>query len=109
MIRESLAPDSAYAFMGTADEKLRRQRRMSTGAAVIMNTWANAKFPNLWVRITRSGDLVNRYQSSDGVNWGFTDSRTLPMASEIYIGLVVATDGVTNSTTATFNNVSVVP
>jgi sulfur relay (sulfurtransferase) complex TusBCD TusD component (DsrE family) len=109
MIRESLTPDSRYAFIGTASDKLRRQRRNVTGGASTFNSWANSKMPDLWVRLVRAGDLITRYESDDGVNWGFTDTRAIPMASEIYIGLAVASESSTNQTTATFSNIRVVP
>jgi hypothetical protein len=109
MIRESLTPDSTYVFIGTASDRFRRQRRNVTGGASTSSTWSKTSFPGFWVRIVRTGDVFTRYESDDGVNWGFADTRTIPMASEIYIGLAVASESATNQTTATLSNVKVTP
>jgi hypothetical protein len=109
MIREALTPNSRYAFIGASNGKLRRQRRNSTGSSTSSTSSGTAKFPNVWVRLVRSGNTIARYQSSDGVNWTSVDSFTTSMASEIYMGLAVASNGGTNSAKATFTNVKATP
>ena len=109
MIRETLAPNSMYAFMGAANGKFRRQRRDATGGATTTVSSSSARFPNVWVRLVRAGNLITRYQSTDGVNWTSVESRTNSMAPEIYIGLALASNGSTNQATATFSNVKVIP
>jgi hypothetical protein len=109
MIREALIPNSSYAFIGASNGKLRRQRRNSTGGSTSSTSSGTAKFPNVWVRLVRSGNTITRYQSSDGVNWTSTDSFTTSMASEIYMGLAVASNGGTNIANATFTAVKATP
>jgi len=109
MIRETLAPNSRYAFMGALNGKFRRQRRDTTGGNTTTASSSAARFPNAWVRLVRAGNLITRYQSTNGVNWTSVESRTSAMASEIYVGLALASNGSTNQATATFQNVRVVP
>jgi hypothetical protein len=109
MIRETLTPNSKYAFIGASNGKLQRQRRDSTGATTTSASSGLAKFPNVWVRLVRSGNTITRYQSSDGVNWTSVDSFTTSMAPEIYMGLAVASNGGTNLARATFANVKATP
>jgi hypothetical protein len=109
MIRETLTPSSAYTFIGASNGKMRRQRRNSTGGATTSTSWGSAKFSNFWVRLVRSGNLITRYQSADGVNWTAVDSQTTSMASEIYMGLAVASNGSTNPATAAFSNLKATP
>jgi hypothetical protein len=57
----------------------------------------------------RNGNTIYGYNSTDGTNWTEVDSRNFMMATNIYVGLAVAsgTSSVLNS--ATFTNVTVVP
>jgi hypothetical protein len=109
IIRESLTPNSSYSFFGASNGKMRRQRRDSTGGTTTSSSSGSPKYPNVWVRVVRSGNTITRYQSSDGVNWSSVDSYTASMASEIYMGLAVASNGGTNSATAAFSNVKATP
>jgi regulation of enolase protein 1 (concanavalin A-like superfamily) len=109
MIREALTPNSRYAFIGASNGKMRRQRRTSTGGSSTSTSWSSANFPNVWVRLVRSGNTITRYQSADGVTWTAVDSYTGSMASEIYMGLAVASNGTTNLAKGTFSNVKATP
>jgi hypothetical protein len=109
MIRESLAPNAIYTFMGAANGKMLRKSRSSTGGGASSASWSTASFPNTWVRIVRSGNVFTRYQSSDGVTWSTVDSRTNTMASQVYMGLAVNSNGGRNPATATFSNIKATP
>ena len=109
MIRESLAPNAIYTLIGAANGKMFREYRASTGGAASATSWSNAQIPKAWVRIVRSGNVLTRYQSSDGVNWSTVDTRTISMASQIYVGLAVNSNGGSSTARATFSNVNVTP
>ncbi len=110
MIRETLTPGSKYAFMGVAQNlAFRWQRRTSTGGNSSSTTSGSAAPPNAWVRLTRAGNTVSGYKSTDGLNWTKVSSRNISMAQNISVGVVVAS-GITNAlNTSVFDNISVVP
>jgi hypothetical protein len=110
MIRESLTSGSEYAFLGISpDGTFRWQRRGWTGGSTQSTTSTMSTPPNVWTRLVRSGNTIYGYNSTDGTNWTEVDSRNFMMATNIYVGLAVAsgTSNVLNS--ATFTNVTVVP
>ena len=57
----------------------------------------------------RTGNTIYGYNSTDGTNWTEADFLNFMMATNIYVGLAVAsgTSNVLNS--ATFTNVTVIP
>jgi hypothetical protein len=63
----------------------------------------------VWVRVVRSGNTLSGYKSVDGVNWNQVNSVSITMASNIYIGLAVASGASGTLATSLFNNVTVVP
>jgi regulation of enolase protein 1 (concanavalin A-like superfamily) len=110
MIRESLAPNSKYAFMGVEqDLKFRWQRRSTTGGSTSTTTSGTSTPPNAWLRLVRSGKTLYGYKSSDGINWTKLSSPNINMASTIHIGLIVASGDTNKLNTSVFSNVTVVP
>jgi len=110
MIRESLASGSKYALIGLSPASaMRWQRRTSTGGGTSSSKAGNAMLPNVWVRVVRSGNTLAGYKSSDGVNWTLVNSVAITMASNVYIGLAVASGSINTMTTSLLRNVTVVP
>jgi hypothetical protein len=110
IIRESLTSGSKYAFMGISpDGKFRWQRRASTGGTTSSTTSGTGTPPNAWARLVRTNGMFSGYKSADGTNWTLARSRSITMATNIYVGLAVAsgTSNVLNS--STFNDVTVIP
>jgi regulation of enolase protein 1 (concanavalin A-like superfamily) len=111
MIRETLNGNSKHGLMCLRpDGQFEFTRRTSTGGSSSSTLSTANPAPNNWVRLTRSGNRLRAYKSSDGVNWvQVGNSITVSMASSIQVGLAVssANDGVLN--TSTFDNVTVVP
>ncbi len=108
MIRESLTGNSTNAAMLlTPSNGFNFQYRNGTGAGSVAAGNASGAIPN-WVRITRSGNTITGYRSTNGINWTQVGSVTLNLPSTVYIGIFATShnDGVL--TTATFTNVSVV-
>lgn len=110
MIRETLTSGSRYAFMGLSpDGTFRWQRRSSTGGNTSSSTAGTGILPNTWVRLVRTGSTLTGYRSTDGVNWTKSDSRNISMASNIYIGLTVASGSSSVLNTSSFSGATVVP
>ena len=109
MIRESVDPGAAQAFMLVSFSKgLAFQRRPTTGGTSVSTTGASGAAP-YWVRLDRIGSTFNAYQSSDGVIWALVDTATIPMAAGVLVGLGVSSHTTTATATATFDNVSIAP
>jgi hypothetical protein len=62
----------------------------------------------VWVRVVRTGDLLQAYRSLDGANWTLIGSETMAMASTVYVGLAASSQSTTATTTAVFDNVRIV-
>ena len=62
----------------------------------------------LWVRLNRDGDTMTAYSSTDGIDWTERGTNTNVMATDVYIGLAVTSHDNAQTTTATFDNVSIV-
>ena len=109
MIRESVAANSAHAYMLVSQGSgAAFQWRPSTGAKAMGPTAAGIAAPR-WVRITRSGNTFTGEQSPDGVVWTVVGTASIPMASNVLIGLAVTSHNNTALCTATFDGVNKTP
>ena len=121
MIRETLDPASAYAFMfPTPDGRRAFQNRTITGgSATSAHSDIGASSLPLWVKVERKGDQFTGYYSQDGKNWivnnpdnsGSTPSDSanpvqFMMMGDVYIGLAVTSHNVGVPTIAELSNVS---
>jgi hypothetical protein len=61
------------------------------------------------LRLRRTGDTLEGYKSTDGLTWTLGDTRTIGMASSIWMGLAVASGTLNTLNVSAFNAVSVVP
>jgi regulation of enolase protein 1 (concanavalin A-like superfamily) len=107
MIRASLSPDSAHAFMlVSAGKGSALQYRPSAGAE---SQSVSGPFvaPPQWVRLDRAGDTLTAYQSANGANWNEVGSVTVPLADTVFVGLAVTSHNTTASTTAVVDSVTV--
>src|SRR5262249_3292528 len=108
MIRETLDPGSAQAFMLVSFSKgLAFQRRETANGSSVSTSGATGTAP-YWVMLDRIGNTFNAYQSTDGVLWTLVDSDTIPMSDTVNVGLGVSSHSTTAAATATFDNVSIV-
>lgn len=107
MIRESLAANSSNAAMLlTSSNGFNFQYRNGTGAGSTAAGNAGGGIPN-WVRITRSGNTLTGYSSTNGTGWTQTGTVTITMTASVYIGFFATSHNDGTLTTATFTNVSV--
>ena len=109
MIRNSLSPSAAQAFMLVAASPLKGvpfQRRPSDGAASVSTPGSQSTAPR-WVKLVRAGNLITGYESPDGVTWTVVASDTFVLGQDVLIGLAVSSHVTGTNATATFDNVAV--
>jgi regulation of enolase protein 1 (concanavalin A-like superfamily) len=111
MIRETLAPGSAHAFMlvtpgGT--KGLAFQRRVTTGGLSTTTSGAAGTAP-MWVKLERVGATIFAYRSGDGLVWTLVGQDTIAMGATVHAGLALSSHDNAAIATATFDNVSVTP
>jgi hypothetical protein len=107
MIREVLNPDSAHAFMLVSSAKgYAFQRRASTGGLTTGTAAGTGTAPQ-WVRLKRTGDLIEGFRSNDGIAWTAAGSEVIPMGREVLAGLAVSSHVSTATSQAVFDNVRV--
>ncbi len=111
MIRETLEPGSAHAFIAATPEPshgVSFQRRPVADQASANTDVADVELPQ-WVKLTRTGNIFTAQYSADGVTWmDVTPAApvSIPMAANVYIGLALTSHDVAISTAAEFSNVS---
>jgi hypothetical protein len=106
MIRETLTGGSKHAMMVvTPGSGNAFQRRLSTGG-VSTHTAGSAVTAPYWVRLTRRGNTLTGYESSNGSAWTQVGTDTVSMTSSVYIGLCVTSHNDGALCTANFDNVS---
>jgi hypothetical protein len=109
MIRNSLSPSAAQAFMLVAASPLKGvpfQRRPVDGGTSVSTSGSQSTAPR-WVKLVRAGNLITGYESPDGVTWTTVGSDTFAMGSSVLIGLAVSSHVTGVNATATFDNVTV--
>ncbi len=108
MIRETLNANSMHAMMAlTPGNGLVFQRRVATGGTTTTTFGASFSAP-YWVKVVRAGSTFSGYSSSDGVNWTFVGSDTVPMGSSAFVGLPVTSHNNTVLCTSSFDNVTLI-
>ena len=75
MIRGSLDPSSAQAFMLVSHAKgVAFQRRTADGNASVSTSGSASTAPR-WVKLVRTGTTISGYESTDGSNWTLVGTR----------------------------------
>ena len=110
MIRETLAPNSKYVFMGMSGAKTyRASNRATTGGIATSANSGTGTVPNTWVKLVRTGNMITASKSTDGATWVSDGSTKVKMATSCYIGLSVSSGSDTTLNSSQFNNLSVTP
>jgi hypothetical protein len=108
MIRAALAANSAHATMFASFSRgYAFQRRQTTGAAASVSTAGTTGAPPGWIRLVRTGDLFEAFESRDGSTWIPVGSDTIVMPETVYVGLAVTSHNASATTTATIDNFTV--
>ena len=108
MIRQSLAPDSAFAMvLVTSAQGVAFQQRATAGRqAVTVNVVPALRAP-YWLRLKREGDTFTATASEDGTDWTPTNTVTIAMSDPIYAGLAVTSHHGGVLCRATFDHLTV--
>ena len=108
MIRAALTAGAAHAsFLATPSNGLSFQQRTAAGALTTRVGTAGT-VPN-WLRLARLGSSLTASLSADGVTWTNAGTSSVPMASNVYIGLAVTSHSGSRLATASFDNVVIGP
>jgi hypothetical protein len=110
MIRETLNPDSAHAFACiTPGNGVAMQYRPSTGGTSVNYNQTGVAAP-YWVKVERSiSGLFTVSQSANGTSWQPVTgavAQTIPMATNVYIGLALTAHNASATCQAVFSNVT---
>jgi len=107
MIRQSLEPGSSHATMVVTHENgVSFQRRAAVNAVSEQTQQADITAPQ-WVKLTRSGNTFTGEYSADGKNWQAVDSITMPLLTDVYIGLCLTSHNVDETCTAEFSDINI--
>jgi regulation of enolase protein 1 (concanavalin A-like superfamily) len=105
MIRESLTAGSAHAMMiVTPSNGANFQYRTTTGGESYSSGGNSFKAP-YWVKLTRTGNTITGFHSSDGQNWTQQGSNAFSMTSDVFVGLCVTSHVAGTLCTAKFDSV----
>jgi type II secretory pathway pseudopilin PulG len=106
MIRETLNANSKHAMMAvTPSDVIGFRRRTSTGGTTTQTAGSAVTAP-YWVKLTRVGDTLTGYESSNGSTWTQVGTDTVTMATNVYMGLAVTSHNDGTLCTAVFDNIS---
>jgi hypothetical protein len=105
MLRESLAPESAYAAMGF--RSWTNTANFCYRTSTLGPVGCTGSSTGNWYKLVRSGNTFTGYASADGSTWVQQGSQTISMASTIYVGFAVTSTDTSHVTTATFDNVTI--
>ena len=109
MARQTLDAGSPMIFSGaSAADGYRFNYRTTADAVGTFNKYGTVSYSNVWVRLTRQGNVFTGYYSTDGSTWTQTGQLTLALPSTIDLGLAVASHSTTQTTTAELRNFGVI-
>lgn len=104
IIKQSTTPGSAYALIAvTPAHGVNFQHSYNS------NTAGPAyAFPNIWLKLKRTGNTVTSYTSTDGQTWTQVGSASIVLTGDVLIGQFVSSHNGSQASTATFDNVTVI-
>ncbi len=111
MIRESLNPDAKTILMKIGDDGWRL-----AGMGVRTETGANMGWiggnrytwrPDIWFRISRTGNTFIVYESNNKDEWFEVGRRTIEMAENVYVGLFNSSGNTTSLNTTRYDHVAI--
>ncbi len=105
MIRQSLDSDSKYAAMLATNTKgVLYQARTETGHGTLYE--AHEGHPEIWIKITKQGNFLSGYISTDGIDWELNCELKIKLGGCYYAGLVVNSNSSNTLNVVNFEEVS---
>ncbi len=95
MIRDGLEENAKHASLfltGGQANGLAFQWRENSGGTTSFSPGENPGTITapIWLKLERNNNLLNAYQSSDGIQWMWVASRNIEMNAQIYLGLATS-------------------
>ena len=108
MARDGLDADAAFAAAFTTPGPVGCQfaSRLSIAEAAVEQGSFPASFPNMWLRLRRTGNLFEGFVGIDGSTWEQMGSATIAMSAEIEVGYFVASGDASETVEASFRDES---
>jgi hypothetical protein len=108
MFRQTLNPSSAQGdlFVSPISGVSMQKRMVADGSTSNVRTLNDISAP-CWLSLIRMGNYFYSYESADGINWTPVGTNSIPMTTNIYVGLCVTSKSNTVLNTATFDHVAV--
>ncbi|WP_436932340.1 PAS domain-containing protein [Halosimplex halobium] len=108
MVRDTLADDAAFAFVGaTGDHGTETMWRHETGAAAGSDQLEEPYDAYLWYRLDAVDGTVTLSWSTDGEDWQPIDQRRIDLSDPVVVGLAVCSHSADETSEAVFEDVSV--
>lgn len=108
MIRDINSPGSPYAMMAlTPAYGAVYQSRLLSGGATTQQAGSPTAAAPYWVKLTREGNTISAYYSSDGENWSLAKREALALGDEVYFGLAVTSHDNNKLSAIEFDNVAI--
>ena len=106
MVRSSLAPDAAAMFLNAQHGRrdaatVRLATRAADGGKAAQGKSTRAAFPDLWLRLQRTGDTFTAYTSADRATWTTVSTVTMALPQTVQLGLATSAGAKKGPTTAT--------
>ena len=108
MIRGSLDPGAAHAFMLVSTSRGLAFQRRTTTAGISTHTAAGTGTAPRWVRLARTGNVVAASVSADGTTWTRVGEDSIALPATALVGLAVTSHTTSALATGAFDNVSVI-
>jgi len=106
MMRGSLEAGATYAYMlASAGKGTAFQRRQYTNDSATGTSGAGTA--GYYLKVTRSGNVFNAYESADGASWSWVGGEWVDMPPTIYVGVAVTSHQYGVLTTAMFSDTDV--
>jgi hypothetical protein len=109
MIRDGLDSDGSNVLLSVGyDGYIDLQYRSGVGASGTFGAYGSSNSRPQWLKLTRQGDVVTAFVSSDGVSWTEVGSPlSIGMSANVYAGLAVSSNNPKSTGSAIFDNVFV--
>ena len=105
MIRENNEESASY--FGVAITSYEGVKTIAKDAEGFTSTQTSGYEPSEWLKITRTGNLLEAYRSDNGENWTKVDSKEIIMSSTVSYGLVTGSGNTVDVGHARIDHVAV--
>jgi hypothetical protein len=80
------------------------QSRSTAGGPTALSGSFPVSYPNMWLRLRRSGNAFTGYAGFDGANWTQVGVATLTLPTTVYLGFAVSSHTTNQTATAAFRD-----